>query len=166
MKVQMFMLLLALSARATAQETVNYINESDLNNVVSYPDLIKPGQVYTIYQRNYSYDNAGNRITRTPLIMHKPEIGDSLIHNFYINVGDKQVAVRSNGKNFEIDMNTWDNTDHGDISVFTTGGQTVMGKSIESVSTDVDLNSQPNGVYLISVAVNEDRKTVAVTNKQ
>jgi hypothetical protein len=90
---------------------------------------------------------------------------DTLIHFFKVDVGDKQVTIKSSGNNFEVDMNTWDDSDHGNISVFTTGGQKVKGEKIESVSTDVDLNSQPNGVYLISVAVNEDRKTVAVTNK-
>jgi hypothetical protein len=160
------LLLLALSTQAIAQETVNYISESELNGGIVSPIKPRPDDYVTmLYPRNYYYDSAGNRISRTPLMASSYEPIDTLIHFFKVDVGDKQVTIKSSGNNFEVDMNTWDDSDHGNISVFTTGGQKVKGEKIESVSTDVDLNSQPNGIYLISVAVNEDRKTVAVTNK-
>ncbi len=117
----------------------------------------------------YAYDAAGNRIKREIVINPSkiaPGISSGVNENFYDSIGEKSVTITSNGSGiFQISINNLNAEDTGNVSVYSISGITIMNEVITEGVLNIDISSSPNGIYILSVTINENQTTWKITKK-
>lgn len=117
----------------------------------------------------FAYDEAGNRIKRELVLTQKsnaPGHSAGVNTNFYDSIGDKSVTLSSDGSgNILISISDFDVEDMGRIIVYTLSGIHVLDQNITDSAVSIDLSSNPSGVYVLSVIVNENQTTWKITKK-
>lgn len=120
----------------------------------------------TIY---YTYDEAGNRISRYTkldkvIFPSEPKRGlathemlNGLQVNIYPNPTEGLLKLEIIG--FD------DHIDHGHISIFDMSGRIVSDSDIKTMSTTIDITSEPNGVYLLNISLNTSSNTWKIIKK-
>ena len=105
---------------------------------------------------NYYYDNAGNRVKREVTLPKKtaPMKNPSNISSEII--GDKEIKVFPNPTkgNLRIGIDRLDFDDMCSVKVFGLSGQLIFLSVINDTITDIDITSQPVGIYILIIELN------------
>ncbi len=76
------------------------------------------------------------------------------------------MTITSNGSGiFQISINNLNAEDTGNVSVYSISGITIMNEVITEGVLNIDISSSPNGIYILSVTINENQTTWKITKK-
>lgn len=120
----------------------------------------------------YSYDAAGNRVKRqiimpVPKTMAKQQNFSSDNQSFSDKLCDHSVKIYPNLSKgvLKICIFGLKDSDKCSLGVYTTQGVQILAKKIKTDNTDVDISNQPNGVYLLQIAINGKSTTWKIVKK-
>ena len=131
-----------------------------LLSVISY------AQTPNIMEREYGYDDAGNRIIRQVVMLREgsprqksmSNNPDSLSDEFFTDkAGDISLKLFPNPTTSSITLqidNKMEETPEGTVSIYTLQGGGIHTQPISSYTTRIDLSMYPSGTYLINVYIN------------
>lgn len=116
----------------------------------------------------YGYDAAGNRISRSAVrgssqqssgkTQKTEDSTDGLPHSVFVgpNPTRGQLAVR---------QSRWDDTNECQLQLTSLSGVVLIEQTMTSAETTLDLSSFTNGLYLLLVELNREKKTYKITKK-
>lgn len=118
----------------------------------------------------YSYDAAGNRISRTIILTR------NLAKKQARTVKDKEYTDILSQRNISISPNPTKGmvkititglreSDDCTMSVYTLNGQTLKTLSVSGEVTTIDLSGQPDGIYLIDITINGEKTSWKIIKK-
>ena len=133
----------------------------------------------TIAQSNtevieFQYDLAGNRIVRQVIVLEKKSMLDdstkitgdpSKTYNNqlkYIEViGQIEVSIfpNPNGGQFKVEVNNTENDINGKLYLHTMDGTLIYHEDHLEKNTEIDISIRQNGAYILSVIINNEKKT-------
>lgn len=120
----------------------------------------------------YSYDAAGNRVKRqiimpVPKTMAKQQNFSSDNQSFSGMLCDHSVKIYPNLSKgvLKICIFGLKDSDKCSLGVYTTQGVQILAKKIKTDNSDVDISNQPNGVYLLQIAINGKSTTWKIVKK-
>ena len=120
----------------------------------------------------YSYDAAGNRVKRqiimpVPKTMAKQQNFSSDNQSFSDMLCYHSVKIYPNLSKgvLKICIFGLKDSDKCSLGVYTTQGVQILAKKIKTDNTDVDISNQPNGVYLLQIAINGKSTTWKIVKK-
>ena len=116
----------------------------------------------------YSYDKAGNRITReiviekmsmppledTPTDISETKINDSV--NVYPNPTYGEVNVEVNG---------YDYNDNCELYLFNMSGHEILRMEVQSTMTNFDISDSADGIYILQILLNGNSYTWKIIKK-
>lgn len=119
---------------------------------------------YCIHGQNkvqFTYDNAGNRIKRDIVMTRsllaeddvtEPELftekmGERIIH-IYPNPTKGDLTITISDDDFSV---------NGYLTLFDLAGKIVTKLPLNSMSTRLDITSQPNGIYIMQIELNDEK---------
>lgn len=119
----------------------------------------------------YSYDNAGNRISRTirNILFENKNVQsrsrtikstqDEEIQAEVEYISEKKITIYPNPTRGQlaIDIANLSTKKDNMIYCYTSYGQLIVSKKIISERTDIDLKNQPNGTYVLYIIMGEDK---------
>ena len=122
----------------------------------------------------YTYDAAGNRVTRRVVYLQeqrkadkKNAVASSATEESYMaeankeesflqhNLGESQIKVFPNPTQGKIMLEITGSNKNASVSVFDMSGKMVFSKKQFGSSGQIDLSRQPNGVYVMKVLVGD-----------
>lgn len=118
---------------------------------------------------NFAYDAVGNRITRQISLQRSlddPNDKPSQSISYFDCVGDHDVVIAYNHDgNILVSIPDLSQNDQATLILSTISGIVILSADIQSDQYIIDLNSQPNGIYILLVNVNNENITWKI-NKQ
>lgn len=121
----------------------------------------------------YTYDVAGNRVKREIVMqasrsMAKQQTGFSTAQTFSEKLRDHTVKLSSNpaAGTLTLNISGLKSTDQCSLEVFTPQGIHILTEDVRSDNTEINISSQPPGVYLLRITVNGKPTTWKITKKE
>lgn len=120
----------------------------------------------TIY---YTYDEAGNRISRYveldkvtfPIEPKRGLVTHEMLNGLHVNIYPNPTEGLLKLEIIGFD----EHRDYGHISIFDMSGKIVTDSDIKTMSTTIDITSEPNGVYLLNISLNTSSNTWKIIKK-
>jgi hypothetical protein len=113
---------------------------------------------------SYEYDANGNRIKREVIVLNTKSsiienVSDSIENPslYVINKEDFKIYPNPTKGNLKIDISSQVNIDNIYINIINVKGQKIYERRDVSMSYNLDLFSQVNGVYILNVIVNDKK---------
>ena len=116
------------------------------------------GEAQTTYY--FGYDAAGNRSTRSILLFKSANIEnpDSLLNlkTYEDQIGNQKVKIYPNPTKglLKVEIPVQEETS-ATITILTLQGALVKKLQVSDLYTEIDLRSQPSGVYLLRISIGE-----------
>lgn len=113
----------------------------------------------------YIYDNAGNRIKReivlSPKGVRSSEDNTDDTQPVCDMLADKDIKIHPNPTTgmLKIEITNYESGDLGNIYVYSINGHAITNSKILSPLTDIDISNSPNGIYLLTIQLNDNRAT-------
>lgn len=111
----------------------------------------------------FTYDNSGNRITRTVISMKSTtigngELGEQSLKPLEDQIGLQETRIYPNPTKglLRIDFPSLD-TREAMVQVYDSHGKLIIQQSA-SISNEVDLSSCPSGFYIMIIRIGQDKK--------
>jgi len=132
---------------------------------------------------SYAYDDSGNRISRTIVMDEKmadlplssPDStftksavnGESHLTKFQAKVGGQTINIFPNPSTgqFTIKIEGWDNKTTVSIKLSTMIGKSLIEKTLSDPVTEINIQEQPQGTYLLVIVVNGQKETWKVVKR-
>lgn len=117
----------------------------------------------------FAYDAAGNRIKRELVIVQMNKAPSNLAgvkENYYDSIGEKKVTLSSDISGIiQISINDFNEEDKGHVSVYSLSGINVLDNDISESCIRIDLSSNPKGIYILCVTINDNQTTWKINKK-
>ena len=118
----------------------------------------------------YSYDAAGNRISRTIILnrnMAKKQARTLKDKDYTDILSQRNISISPNPTKgmVEITITGLRESDDCAMSVYTLKGQTLKTLSVSSELTTIDLSGQPDGIYLLDITINGEKTSWKIIKK-
>ena len=118
----------------------------------------------------YSYDAAGNRISRTIILnrnMAKKQARTLKDKDYTDILSQRNISISPNPTQgmVEITITGLRESDDCAMSVYTLKGQTLKTLSVSGEVTTIDLSGQPDGIYLLDITINGEKTTWKIIKK-
>lgn len=129
-------------------------------------DPVNPGYDILVLPTAYTYDDCGNRISRS---LVAPVIQDSLPGVIVWNVGELggktvQLTPRPSQGELTIDIIGYEQTDNCAIGIYDANGHTLTTQSINATSTDIQYNRVQNQTDIIQLKLNGETAAWMITD--
>ena len=104
----------------------------------------------------FSYDAAGNRVKREIVMEAKALDTKSTTDCFSESIAKKDIKIYPNPTDgiIKVEISVFDDTDICEISIFNASGQLLLSRTASSSITEVDIVSQPKGIYIMRISLN------------
>ena len=109
---------------------------------------------------SYSYDAAGNRVSRTTVILKKPENKDNKNYTDINNpFGDGNIVIAPNptAGTLYISFNDIELTGNTEITLYDISGRIVLNQKVKSNREELDLSNNPAGTYILIIVSGNDK---------
>lgn len=118
----------------------------------------------------YSYDAAGNRISRTIILsrnMAKKQARTMKDKEYTDILSQRNISISPNPTKgmVKITITGLRVSDDCAMSVYTLKGQTLKTLSVSSEVTTIDLSGQPDGIYLLDITINGEKTSWKIIKK-
>ena len=119
----------------------------------------------------YSYDAAGNRISRTIILtrnMAKKQARTVKDKEYTDILSLRNITISPNPTKgmVKITITGLKDSDSCKMSIYTLKGQTIKTLPVTGETTTVDLGGQPDGIYLLDITVNGEKTSWKIIKKQ
>ena len=118
----------------------------------------------------YSYDAAGNRISRTIILsrnMAKKQARAVKDKEYTDILSQRNISISPNPTKgmVKITITGLRESDDCAMSVYTLKGQTLKKLSVSGEVTTIDLSGQPDGIYLLDITINGEKTSWKIIKK-
>lgn len=116
---------------------------------------------------SFSYDSAGNRVRREIVIEKKSAPANAVAEYFSDMLSEKEIKIYPNPTEglLKVEICGYDDPDNCRISVYTMSGQLVLASDVTSPFTEVDITTQPDGMYIFLIVLNGEESTWKIIKK-
>lgn len=118
---------------------------------------------------SFSYDSAGNRVKREIVVEKKsaPSKADGNSEYFSEMLSEKEIKLYPNPTEglLKIEICGFGDTDNCELSIYNMSGQQIRSIQVTSPVTDIDISTQPNGMYIFLITLNGDESTWKIIKK-
>lgn len=119
-------------------------------------------------QMTFSYDAAGNRVSRV-MVLAKSGAKNrqaALSQSLFDEVGGKQVQISPNTSTGHVLVEMLGKSDCAvNLSVYNASGMQVYSHPLQNGRLDVDLSNNPSGIYILTIEVNGERQSWKIVKK-
>lgn len=114
----------------------------------------------------YSYDAAGNRISKTLIVAmsHTPKTGDERISSIGFRNAVQPNTYSTHGV-IDFKIEDFDSKKKYKISVYSINGIDVTSVVPQTETTTIDLSNLQRGIYILSVTTDGETQTFKITKK-
>ena len=104
----------------------------------------------------YSYDDAGNRISREIVMDSRSTEEEDMPEIFTETISGKEFLIYPNPTKgmLKVEVLGYETADEGNIQLYGMNGQLVISIPITYATTDMDISMRPNGIYLMHISLN------------
>lgn len=116
----------------------------------------------------YSYDAAGNRVSRVLELATSGAKSRQATQSqsFFDEIDGKQVRIYSNSSMGHVLVEMLGKGDSPmTLSVYNTSGMQIFSQSQQEERLDVDLSQQPAGIYILTIEVNNEKQSWKIVKK-
>lgn len=116
----------------------------------------------------YTYDNAGNRVKREIVMDTKAlQQEEGAMEHYSDILSERTIRIYPNPTSgrLKIEIGGYDNSDQCFFRIFNVSGQQVFSIHATSSWTEVDISSQPNGIYILHISLNDKETTWKIVKK-
>lgn len=107
----------------------------------------------------YSYDAAGNRVKRE-IVLSRPQSQEAKRSVAYSDmISDHQIQIVPNSKSGKVKVAALDGKSQFNVTVYNVSGQNVLTLKNVRGQTEVDLSSEPNGIYVLILEIGQEKTT-------
>jgi len=107
----------------------------------------------------YSYDAAGNRVKRE-IVLSRPQSQEAKRSVAYSDmISDHQIQIVPNSKSGKVKVAVLDGKSQFNVTVYNVSGQNVLTLKNVRGQTEVDLSSEPNGIYVLILEIGQEKTT-------
>lgn len=131
-----------------------------------------PVSLYAQGKVAFSYDAAGNRIKREivmpvsrAMARQQANLGDEQVFSDILDGHPIKIQPNSSEGILRIYLSGLKNTDKCSYGVYNLQGMQVAKGNVATDKTDVNIGSQPSGVYLLKVTINNNSATWKITKE-
>lgn len=121
---------------------------------------------------SYTYDAAGNRITRQILLSQRQVPEDSLrlekskeVHTDVIAKKNVHIYPNPTQGVVKVEVIGLEKSERCQMAIYTSSGQQIASIRATSTASEFDLSSQPNGIYLLHISVSGSESTWKIIKK-
>lgn len=119
-------------------------------------------------QMTFSYDAAGNRVSRV-MVLAKSSAKSRQVapsQSLFDEIGGKQVQISPNSSMGHVLVEMLGNSDSAvTLSVYNTSGMQVYSHPLQHERLDVDLSNNPSGIYILTIEVDGDKQSWKIVKK-
>lgn len=131
--------------------------------------LFQPFQISSGNIVTYAYDNVGNRVARE-IILSKNVQSDGQVkpevYSEMLSERDIKISPNPTSGNLKIEISGYDTTvDEGELSIYSMSGQLIQTVCPDAPVTDLDITSQPVGVYILTITLNGENTSWKIIKK-
>ncbi len=124
--------------------------------------LMAPALCHAQDRVGYSYDAAGNRISRTIILtrnMAKKQARTVKDKEYTDILSLRNITISPNPTKgmVKVAVTGLKDSDSCTMSVYTLKGQTIKTLPVTNETTTVDLGGQPDGIYLLTITLNGEK---------
>lgn len=117
---------------------------------------------------SFSYDDAGNRISRVMVLSKAIAKSDQAVssQSLFDEVGGKQVQISPNSSTGHVLVEMLGKSDCAvNLSVCNASGMQVYSHPLQNGRLNVDLSSNPSGIYILTIEVDGERQSWKIVKK-
>lgn len=110
---------------------------------------------------SYAYDEAGNRIKREIVISKKQMVAvpEKKVSSYSDMLSDHQIRIAPNPTKGRVKVSILNNDANFDVRVYSSNGKMLLSQSSVRNRTEIDLTSQPNGIYILVISLGQRETT-------
>ncbi|MDR1792614.1 MAG: T9SS type A sorting domain-containing protein [Bacteroidales bacterium] len=131
------------------------------------------GQTVNVMQREYEYDEAGNRIVRKVVILASSSTSSGYTAEnpetevFADKAGEIELLLYPNPTTAHINLEIKSNVDKidGNVLIYNVNSAEMGEQSFSALQTEIDLSRFATGIYFITVIINGEKTTWKVVKK-
>ena len=114
----------------------------------------------------YTYDNVGN-MTKREIVLSSSVEQKSRQVPYSDLLSKKTIKIYPNPTDgfLHVEISRLDDGDRCDLDVFNLSGVNIIHQNVNEQLTDLDLSSQPNGVYVLKIKINDDKTSWKIIKK-
>lgn len=114
----------------------------------------------------YTYDSTGNMVKREIVLSRAVEQKSRQIP-YSDFLSEKTIKIHPNPTDgfLQVEISRLDDGDRCDLDVFNLSGANIIHQNVNEQLTDLDLSSQPNGVYVLKIKINDDETSWKIIKK-
>ena len=135
--------------------------------------MLFPAFTFAQSKIGYAYDMAGNRIKREIVMSASPAMANrqSFESQYFYSESliEHSVKIYPNPTqgNLKVSIPGLASSDKCHMGVYSVQGTQILAFDVssESANVDMDINNQPNGVYLLQITINEESTTWKIIKK-
>lgn len=117
---------------------------------------------------SFSYDDAGNRISRVMVLAKSRAKSNQAVssQSLFDEVGGKQVQISPNTSMGHVLVEMLGKSDCAvNLSVYNASGMQVYSHPLQNGRLNVDLSSNPSGIYILTIEVDGERQSWKIVKK-
>lgn len=117
---------------------------------------------------SFSYDDAGNRISRVMVLAKSSAKSNQTVssQSLFDEVGGKQVQISPNTSSGHVLVEMLGKSDCAvNLSVYNASGMQVYSHPLQNGRLDVDLSNNPSGIYILTIEVDGERQSWKIVKK-
>ena len=118
--------------------------------MVAFPTIVTAQNV------TFSYDSAGNRIKREIVMKTRAVAKHEEPENYSEMLADKNIRIYPNPTKgmLKVEVIGYEQSDKLDLWVYDTAGRQLSVYHSASSPADLDISTQPNGIYILRILLN------------
>jgi len=109
---------------------------------------------------SYSYDAAGNRVSRTLVVANRSLLADEVPEDIITEkFAEREIKIYSSIQGqITVEISTLEEMKTGTITIYTVpNGNAVLTRRIQSTREDIDISNQRTGVYILLVDIDGEK---------
>lgn len=117
--------------------------------------------VSNAYKVSYSYDAAGNRVSKEIVLEQKRSLkkGNSHENTVSETLSDKEIRIYPNPTKgiLKLEISVLEENDNCEISIYSSSGQLLYTLRTNEQITDIDMTSFTSGAYFLHITINREQ---------
>lgn len=109
---------------------------------------------------SYSYDAAGNRVSRTLVVANRSLSADEVPEDIITEkIAEREIKIYSSIQGqITVEISTLEEMKTGTITIYAVpNGNAVLARRIQSTREDIDISNQGTGVYILLVDIDGEK---------
>lgn len=109
----------------------------------------------------FTYDASGNRIKKEIVLSSTKLASEEVNEIFTEKMSERNIKIYPNPTKGQLmlDISDIEDIKSGNLTVYNMQGQMLINKKISDVQTILDISSRPNGIYILHINIDGEKKS-------